>query len=339
MLSDLFLSNLVKSQQIKDVAMFTLMSQEGYLGLTKGFLKRSMEAIIINDVLEDVRSGILANAKDPENGLQIFYTQFEKLVEVFSNNYNMLFRELKRFSKYIGEHVPYRIPVSESKYIALTGEIFVRHNQFAHKQLNHYFGKHGFVLKDAYISEWVKYLDYAWRKGVDRPDFSPGDILNRLIREQYITLAEARVQKILSETGYCKIHKTNIVNVVKHSLHVLPLESTGEPALTLGTALAQGYEEYCGIINIGPFGCLQTRIGEAITGPEMNLGSKKTVKQNLGTPYQIPPHLKEKTDIPFLTIECDGMGFPQIIEARLETFLIQVERAAENMKKATLTPF
>jgi predicted CoA-substrate-specific enzyme activase len=334
-----FLTNLVKSQQIKDVAMFTLMSQEGYLGLTKGFLKRSMEAIIINDVLEDVRSGILANAKDPENGLQIFYTQFEKLVEVFSNNYNTLFGELKRFSKYIGEHVPYRIPVSESKYIALTGEIFVRHNQFAHKQLNHYFGKHGFVLKDAYISEWVKYLDYAWRKGVDRPDFSPGDILNRLIREQYITLAEARVQKILSETGYCKIHKTNIVNVVKHSLHVLPLESTGEPALTLGTALAQGYEEYCGIINIGPFGCLQTRIGEAITGPEMNLGSKKAVKQNLRTPYQIPSHLNEKTDIPFLTIECDGMGFPQIIEARLETFLIQVERAAENMKKATLRPF
>jgi hypothetical protein len=27
------------------------------------------------------------------------------------------------------------------------------------------------------------------------------------------------------------------------------------------------------------------------------------------------------------------MGFPQIIEARLETFLVQVERAAENMNK------
>lgn len=328
-----FLTNLVKSEEIRDIAMFTLISQEGYLGLSKGFLKRSMEAIILNDVMEDVRAGILANAKDPEKGLEIFYDQFYKVVDVFSSDYKNLFTELKRFSNYISENVPYRIHITESRYVVLTGEIFIRHNQFAHKWLNHYFGKHGFVLKDAYISEWVKYLDYAWRKGVDRPDFSLGDIINRLIREQYITLVEARMQKILAQTGYCEVHKTNIVNVIKHSLHVLPLESTGEPALTLGTALAEGYEKYCGIINIGPFGCLQTRIGEAVTDPDMNLGIKKAVKVNLGSAYKIPDHLNEKTDIPFLTIECDGMGFPQIIESRLETFLVQVERAAENMKK------
>jgi predicted nucleotide-binding protein (sugar kinase/HSP70/actin superfamily) len=328
-----FLTNLVKAQEIKDVAMFTLMSQEGYLGLSKGFLKRSMEAIIINDVLEDVRSGILSNAKDPEAGLVIFYSGFHRLVDVFGSDYKNLFTELKRFSHCIAQKVPCRIPVSESRYIALTGEIFVRHNQFAHKKLNHYFGRHGFVLKDAYISEWVKYLDYAWRKGVDRPDFSPGDTVNRLMRGQYITLAEARVQKILALSGYCEVHKTSIVNVIKHSLHVLPLESTGEPALTLGTALAQGYEKYCGIINIGPFGCLQTRIGEAITGPDMNLDSKKKVKDKLGLTYDIPAQLNEKTDIPFLTIECDGMGFPQIIESRLETFLVQIQRAAEHMRK------
>jgi predicted CoA-substrate-specific enzyme activase len=328
-----FLTNLIKNQEIADVAMFTLVSQEGYLGLSKGFLKRSMEAIILNDVLEDVRSGILANAKNPDEGLTVFYDQFQKLISVFSNDYKNLFNELKRFSNYIHEHVPYRIPASESRYIALTGEIFVRHNQFAHKWLNHYFGKHGFVLKDAYISEWVKYLDYAWRKGVDRPDFSPGDSINRLIREQYISVVEARVQKILSLTGYCEVHKTQIVHLIKHSLHVLPLESTGEPALTLGTTLAHGYEKYCGIINIGPFGCLQTRIGEAITNPDTNLGSKKEVKDNLKLKYKIPAHLNETTDIPFLTIECDGMGYPQIIESRLEAFLLQVERAAANMKK------
>jgi hypothetical protein len=42
--------------------------------------------------------------------------------------------------------------------------------------------------------------------------------------------------------------------------------------------------------------------------------------------------LSENTEIPFLTIECDGMGFPQIIESRLETFVLQAERVAENMK-------
>jgi predicted nucleotide-binding protein (sugar kinase/HSP70/actin superfamily) len=327
-----FLSDLVKSEKIKNVAMFTLISQEGYLGLSKGFLKRSMEAIILNDVLEDVRAGILSNALNPAEGLSIFYKEFYKLVNEFSNNYKDLYTALENFSKAVVRQVPYRIPVSEARYIALTGEIFIRHNQFAHKRLNHYFGKHGFILKDAYISEWVKYLDYAWRKGVDRPSFTFSDVVNRLIREQYITYVEAKMQKILETTGYLKRHKTRIINVIKHSLHILPLESTGEPALTLGTALSEGYEQYCGIINIGPFGCLQTRIGEAICSPNMTLGSKKKVKDNLRIDYSIPEHLDGDTDIPFITIECDGKGFPQIIESRLETFLVQAERAAANMK-------
>jgi hypothetical protein len=44
--------------------------------------------------------------------------------------------------------------------------------------------------------------------------------------------------------------------------------------------------------------------------------------------------MDKKTDILFLTIECDGMGFPQIVESRLETFLVQIERAGLNMEKA-----
>ncbi len=328
-----FLENLVQAHQMPDVAMLTLISQEGYLGLTKGFLKHSIEAIIINDVLEEVRSGILANAEDPEKGLEVFYDEFEKLVQTFSADYQHLFDALKLFSRNIADKVPCRIPVTESKYIALTGEIFIRHNQFAHKKLNHYFGRHGFILKDAYIAEWIKYLDYAWRKGVDRPDFSFRQVLDRLLREQYITLVEKRVQKILETTNYLQPSKTRVVNLIRHSLHVLPLESTGEPALTLGTALAEGYEKYCGIINIGPFGCLQTRIGEAVCMPNMDLGTKKQVKENLHRSYKIPPHLGPDTTIPFLTIECDGKGFPQIIESRLENFLVQSQRAAENMKQ------
>ncbi len=326
------LERVVKAEQIRDVAMFTLISQEGYMGFSTTFLKRSIEAIILNDILEDVRSGILANAKDPVSGLTLFYEQFESLVSTFSDNYKNLFIELNRFSNFIAEHIPCRIPVTESKYIALTGEIFIRHNQFAHKKLNHYFGQKGFILKDSYISEWVKYLDYAWRKGVDRPKYTFAEVFSRLVREQYITYVEAKMQKILVKSNYLKPHKTRVINIIKHSLHILPLESTGEPALTLGTALAQGYEEFCGIINIGPFGCLQTRIGEAICSPNMTLGTKKEVKNNLNIKYSIPAGLSDDTDIPFLTIECDGKGFPQIIESRLETFLVQAERVARSIK-------
>ena len=38
--------------------------------------------------------------------------------------------------------------------------------------------------------------------------------------------------------------------------------------------------------------------------------------------------------LPFLTIESDGNVYPQVIEARLETFTLQAQRAAELMKEA-----
>jgi hypothetical protein len=38
-------------------------------------------------------------------------------------------------------------------------------------------------------------------------------------------------------------------------------------------------------------------------------------------------------NIPFLTIETDGNVYPQIIEARLETFTLQAERMAQLMKQ------
>lgn len=330
------LHRLIGKQQIPDAALFTLISQEGYLGLSEGFLKRSMDAIILNDVLEDVRSGILANAVEPEKGIEFFYQEFDTLTRGFAGDYNSLYALLEQFAIRIAQNIPSRRPASAFRYIALTGEIFVRHNQFAHKKLNYYFGKKGFVLKDAYISEWIRYLDYAWRKGVDRPDFSPRETLSRLLREQYIGWTERRMHKILARSGYVLPHKTRVAELIGHSLHVLPLESTGEPALTLGTALAQGYQQYCGIINIGPFGCLQTRIGEAICQPNMYLGAKKKVKDRLKISYQIPEFLGEDTEIPFLTIECDGKGFPQLIESRLEAFLVQIERAAGNMEKCML---
>ncbi len=325
------LKNIIKKEKIKNVAVLILTSEEGYVGFSNKFLIRSIKSVILNDVLEDVRSGILANAIDSDEGLKIFNNQLSLLEKNIAEDFKNLKNALKLFSNNIKKSISFKYPISNFRQIALTGEIFVRHNQFAHNYLNHYFGKHGFVLKDSYISEWVKYIDYAWRKNVFNPEISFPKKIGRLLREQFISQIEKKYKNILYKTGFISKDHISVYNIVKHSLHALPLESTGEPALTLGTALAYGYEKFAGIINIGPFGCLQTRVAEAICTPNMNLGSKKEIKNELRIPYLIPENLTEKTEIPFLTIECDGQGFPQIIESKLETFLLQIKRSSENM--------
>lgn len=331
------LERMLKTNGIRNVAVLSLANHEGYIGLAPGFLKRSMEAIILNDVLEDVRSGILANALDADTGIKYFYNHLHGIYDVFANDHANLFRELKQFSKMIAENIPFRMPIHKSRYIGLTGEIFVRHDQFSHKWLNYYFGRKGFILKNAYIAEWILYIDYAWRNGVDRPRFGFMQIAQRLFREQYLKLLEKRIKSILSATGYCEKSIIHVKALVDHSKHVLPLESTGEPALALGTGLSLGLEKYCGIINVGPFGCLQTRIGEAVCTPQLNLRNKLEVRKNLGYKNRNLENMPADTIIPFLTIESDGMEFPQIIESRLETFLLQAERTALLMESSKKT--
>ncbi|MBT8489416.1 MAG: hypothetical protein KJN62_00040, partial [Deltaproteobacteria bacterium] len=52
-----------------------------------------------------------------------------------------------------------------------------------------------------------------------------------------------------------------------------------------------------------------------------------------GTQNRKVKRLSEKVqDLPFLAIESDGNRFPQIIEAKLEAFLLQAERTHDVMR-------
>ncbi len=56
---------------------------------------------------------------------------------------------------------------------------------------------------------------------------------------------------------------------MNHTTHYLPLELTGEPGLSSGAALAHLVDKYCGTISVGPFGCMNSRMTEAVATVEM----------------------------------------------------------------------
>ena len=77
----------------------------------------------------------------------------------------------------------------------------------------------------------------------------------------------------------------------------------------------------CGVISIGPFNCMPSRMSEAILNEEMTLEGKYkhgNLKKN-GYPDSI-------TTLPFLYIESDGNPFPQITQSKLEIFMLQSEK-------------
>lgn len=328
-----FMRELIRKKRLKDVATLTLMNEDGFAGLGPNFALRGMQAILLSDVLDDIRSGIMTHSVDPDYGLEIFIEEFRKICSRFESNPNKIYKYIHKFSNRIKNDIPPRVDISKAKYIALCGEIYVRRDHFSHKWLNVQLAKKGFILKDAYISEWIFYVDYLLKKKLLEPDTSIMKKMERYLRVYFMRRAEKRIKRILSRTGYYEFERTNIKPLIEIGKHIIPEEYKGEPGLTLGVALHETVRKYCGVINLGPFGCMPTRFTEAVALPELKIENKIKAEQLLHPGYKLPESFDPKMNIPFLTIETDGNAFPQIIEARLETFLMQAEKFASLMLK------
>ncbi|MBU4503751.1 MAG: hypothetical protein KJ635_03520, partial [Proteobacteria bacterium] len=101
--------------------------------------------------------------------------------------------------------------------------------------------------------------------------------------------------------------------------------------LTTGGALTEVATHVCGAIAIGPFGCMPNRLSESILNVTMNReGKLATDSKN----KQLRHILTDIDDLPFLAIESDGSPFPQLINAKLETFCIRSERLHNRMLEA-----
>jgi hypothetical protein len=152
-------------------------------------------------------------------------------------------------------------------------------------------------------------------------------------------IAEYRIKKILAGTGYYKFSLTKVESLLNRSRHIIPLEYKGEPGLTLGVALHETIDKYCGVINLGPFGCMPTRFTESLAATEMKIENKLFAERIVNKNYKLPEIFNGKMNIPFLTIETDGNVYPQVIEARLETFALHADRIAGLMKQAKLNGY
>ena len=101
----------------------------------------------------------------------------------------------------------------------------------------------------------------------------------------------------------------------------------GEAILTVGGPLAEVGTHFCGSIAIGPFGCMPNRISESILSQNFDRKHLTRFRKDKET-----DRVSSKVDtMPFLAIESDGSPFPQIIEARLETFVLQAKRLHDIM--------
>jgi len=207
----------------------------------------------------------------------------------------------------------------ETPKVLITGEIFVRWDEFSRKDLEKIFEENGIITHISPVHEWIYYTDYLFLKRYTSPDSKYYQRLLKKIEVWVKRLIEMKIKKIFERTGIYEARPVDIEELIKSAGKFLHPNLTGEAILTIGTALHEVISEYDGVVLIGPFGCMPSRIAEAITKRGI-----ETIRK--GAKGKVKKVVEDVGDIPITFLESDGNPFTPIMETRIEAFMVQVKR-------------
>ncbi len=323
------IANAIQREEIANVAQLSLSSDDGYAGLGSRFALRAWQALIISDTMDEIRAALLVLAANRQQALETYRRVYRRLVEsVRVDDWPRLRRTLEEVAARLAA-ITLRGSPEETPTVALVGEIYVRRDSFSRQWLVERLAEKGILTRVAPVNEWLYYADYVLMHNLDRRS-TAGEktttVINGFFRRKYDRL----IKGIMARSGLCQARRVDIAREVNRVRHLLPPDLTGEAILTLAGTISGLVDEVAGAIAIGPFGCMPNRIAEAITGASLD-----EEKRSQADPHGVIRRvIDEHPHLPFLSIETDGNVFPQIVEARLETFVLQVQRVAASMRQA-----
>jgi predicted nucleotide-binding protein (sugar kinase/HSP70/actin superfamily) len=278
--------------------------------------------------MEDIRSMLLANAVDPAAAIALFDEEWHAILTVMEKaDFALLTRQLSAGAKRL-RRIPLRRPTAEVPAISLTGEIFVRRDALSRQFLTERLAEKGFATVCAPVAEWVHYCNYLVDHGFNQDPMSAMQKFKLKLRNFFQSRYEKQIKSILASSGLVNAETLDVATVIANASPHLSPNLTGEAVLTVGGSLTEIIHHSCGVIAIGPFGCMPNRISEAILSETM------TARNKLATDPSNPALRAILTDLdnlPFLAIETDGSPFPQLITAKLETFLLRADRIHRRM--------
>jgi len=328
-----FIKRLINKRYLENVAVFSLSSENSYAGFGGVNLITDLWlGIIIADSFDEMYSTLLTNAADRDSAMYILEEEWKKVLNALETRHKLKqLTEILETAANNLRQIPVRRTMEDTPTVLLTGEIFVRHDDISRQYIVEELADRGFATKVSTLAEWIYYTDWLVQNNLstDHPGFKGK--LSLSVRSFFMRKYERTVRNILSKSNLCENRVEDVDHIIKRTLHLINPELTGEAILTTGSAINEVVDHYCGVIAIGPFGCMPTRIAEAILTGEMNMEGKLSTG---AVTRKVKDLRNEVEELPFLTIEGDGSRFPQIITAKLEAFLLQAERLHEKMRKS-----
>jgi predicted CoA-substrate-specific enzyme activase len=325
-----YMEELVKKLRIPDVAIFSLSSEDAYSGLGGDINRKGWWALVLAGIFEDMRAMLLANAKDPEKAMTFFEDQWAAvLISLEKRAYPDILEQVSHASQRLST-LQLKAPVDSVPKVLLTGEIFVRHDPLSRQHLTRRLAQAGFATVCAPIAEWLHYSDYLLSRGMTERHLSVWGQCKLRLRRYFKLRDERQIRSMCAKSGLLTGTIVPVETIVANaSRHISP-NLTGEAVLTIGAAITEIVSHVCGVLAIGPFGCMPNRISEAILSEAMSCENKLAMAPQYRAMTAV---LSDTEALPFLAIESDGFPLPQLINAKLEAFCLRAGRLHTEMQR------
>lgn len=326
---NVFLNKLIQKNRLKNVALLTLTSENGYAGIGTRNTMNILKACIVADIMDDIRNSLKVLPKDKHLAEKIFYDQWDKVLECFESGRSKELYNVLDDVAYTLSRIPLKYPLKEAKVVSILGEIFVRKNEFSRQDLMERLAQNDIIAHVATTTEWLYYVDYLVKEGILESEFDIVESVKFFMKRKIQAKAEKEIKTILAKSKLFHNELIDMNKLIDYGKNFVDIKLTGEPIIIIGAFFKEILQNVQGVLSIGPFACLPTRVTEAILYVESTIDNK--IK--LDSESEFLNQFKDISKLPFLSIETDGNPFPSVIESRIEAFCLQVDRVHKLQSK------
>jgi predicted CoA-substrate-specific enzyme activase len=306
--------------------------RNNYLGQGDRFASMTAAALLLSDILAEIRSSLTCLAKDPAAALDLLEAVERELITASKSGLLAIDRALREASPRLAQ-VELRQPVDRTPRVLLFGGI---NRVFVDAPVRRFFEQRGILAK---TTEWSEFLCFLQSEDIVRLGFSHGqlapaeqcsmpallgDLCRRESRTAAVEAVRARVnisliervdrrwRRLAEESGLLFSPYVPFADIQREGHKHVSLNGYTEAPMTIGRyAALLNQPAFDGYVGIGAFNCAPANTASAVI-----------------------QSLSLRTDAPYAIIEADGGDLTASQLRQLETVAAQCVRRRESAAAA-----